>query len=146
MGAEFVALAVFIAYFSFIHFIKWWSGRLRLFPALILFSKLWYQKYWFDKKKFSPYKQYFLSYYLYVRTRNLWPIFGLADLNKNLFELIANLLNITSLSCSRFSLSYIWDIVLQNKARFLCSLMWDILRHHFCTAKGIFQITLNLLF
>ena len=62
----------------------------------------------------------------------LWPIFGLAGLNKDLFESISDFWEIITFTCSRFSLSYIHDLVLHNKAWVihynLCTPVRDIIR------------------
>ena len=88
-------------------------------------------KYWFDIF-FGPYRSYLLGYYLYVRTCNLWPIFGLTGSNENVFESIANLWNRIAFTCSRLSLSYIRELVLENKSRVSCTPVWDILRDTRC--------------
>ena len=48
MGAEGVALAVFLAYFCPLISSSGGSGRLRDFSAITSFSKFRDQKYWFD--------------------------------------------------------------------------------------------------
>ena len=77
---------------------------------------------------FSPYRTYLLIYYLYILTRNLWPIFGLTELNKNVFDSIAYILHRIVFTCSRFSLSYIHKLVLDKKSRVSFTLMWYVLR------------------
>ena len=97
---------------TFIDIIRWWRKLPKGWSVLILFSKLWYQKYWFDIV-FSLYRTYLLSYYLYI---NIWPISGLNSSNTNVFESIMNLLNIIALTCFCFSLSKIQKLVVRNKA------------------------------
>ena len=100
MGAEGVALFVSLFIFSCSSRRSSSSdgvGRLRVFPALKLFSKLLDKKNWFDI--FQSFR-YMLTEILFAL-----PIFGLTCLNKNVFESIMDLLNIIFFTCLRFSLS-----------------------------------------
>ena len=91
MGDEGVDLYVFLAYCLFIETIKktkWWERDTKglshsyiIFETIISKILIWYND-------FDTYGPYLLSFYLYVRTHNLWPIFGLTVSNKNVFESI----------------------------------------------------------
>ena len=62
-----------------------------------------------------------ILYYLYVRIRNLWPSFGLMGSNKNVLDSLVNSLNIIAFTCLCLSLSWIHELVLENKAQFSCT-------------------------
>ena len=88
---------------------------------------------------FSPDGPYLLGNYLvhtYMKLDpgqlNLWPIFGTVGSYKNVFESIVDLYNRINFNRPRFSLSYIHDLVLENKAQVslynVCTPTWDIIR------------------
>ena len=69
-----------------------------------------------------------LTKLILLHTYNLKTILGLRGSNNNVFKSILNLFYIIAFTCSHFSLSYICELLLENKARISCTPMWDILR------------------